>query len=163
MDRLKSSLSSVSTVIGTELVKTLNEWIGKVQETIDGIKQLGRWLGITKKDTNEFTEAADEMSETLAQGAAPAFEATTEAAEDAAPAVQEVGKAAEDAEPKVRLLTEASDDAAESVKLWAAANRTSSQQMIEDSALRLTNLLSGLWEGTGSGTRVGPSLSGCSG
>ena len=32
MDRLKSSLSSVSTFIGTELIKTLNEWIGKIQE-----------------------------------------------------------------------------------------------------------------------------------
>ena len=141
MDRLKSSLSSVSTFIGTELIKTLNEWIGKVQETIDGIKQLGRWLGITKKDTNEFTEAADEMSETLAQGAAPAFEDTTEAAEDAAPAVKKVGTEARKAEPKIADLTEVTDDAAESVKLWAAANRTSSRQMIEDSALRLSNLL----------------------
>ena len=141
MDRLKSSLSSVSTFIGTELIKTLNEWIGKVQETIDGIKQLGRWLGFAKDETNEFTEAADEMAEVLGDGTAPAIEVTREAAEEAAPAVQEVGNAAGEAAPKVRQLGEASDDAAESVKLWAAANRDSSQQMIKDSALRLKNLL----------------------
>ena len=141
MDELKSSLSSVSTFIGTILIEQLNEWIGEIKKTVDGIKQLGKWLGITKKDTNEFTEAADEMSETLAKGATPAFEDTTEAAEDAAPAVKQVGVEARKAEPKIADLTEVTDDAAESVKLWASANRESSRQMIEDSALRLRNLL----------------------
>ena len=142
MDEVKGSLSSVSTVIGTRLIKDLNFLIKDIKKVVDGVKQLGRWLGLAEKDTNEFTEAADEMAETLGDGTAPAIVITTEAAEEAAPAVKEVGKAAEDAEPKVRRLTEASDGAAESVKLWAAANRASSQQMIEDSALRLTNLLS---------------------
>ena len=102
---------------------------------------LAKVMGWAKDDTNEFTEAADEMAEVLGDGTAPAIEVTREAAEEAAPAIEEVGKAAEDAEPKVRLLTEASDDAAESVKLWAAANRDSSKRMIKDSALRLKNLL----------------------
>ena len=141
MDEVKGSLSGVATVIGTRLIKDLNFLISDIGKVVDLVKQLGRWLGLAKDDTNEFTEAADEMAEVLGDGTAPAIEVTREAAEEASPAIAEVGKAAEDAEPKVRLLTEASDDAAESVKLWAAANRASSQQMIEDSALRLKNLL----------------------
>ena len=141
MDQLKSSVSGVSTFIGTILIKELNKWISEIKKTVDGIKQLGRWLGITKDDTNEFTEAADEMAEVLGDGTAPAIVITTEAAEEAALAVQEVGDQAAIATPKVRTLTEATDEAAASVKLWAAANRASSQQMIEDSALRLSNLL----------------------
>ena len=141
MDRLKSSLSSVSTFIGTILIEELNEWIGKIQETIDGIKQLGRWLGIVQDDTNEFTEAADEMARCLATEPRRLLRSRERPQRRLRLPSQEVGKAAEDAEPKVRRLTEASDDAAESVKLWAAANRASSQQMIEDSALRLKNLL----------------------
>ena len=116
MDRLKSSLSSVSTFIGTELIKTLNEWIGKVQETIDGIKQLGRWLGIVQDDTNEFTEAADEMAETLGDGTAPAIVITTEAAEEAAPAVAKMGDEAETASDKVEVLTSTSRTGAEVIE-----------------------------------------------
>ena len=141
VDVLKNSFSSMATQIGSVLIPILTGLIASLNFIGKGLDWVGETLGFAKDDTNEFTEAADEMSETLAQGAAPAFEDTTEAAEDAAPAVREVGKVAEDAEPKVRRLTEASDEAAESVKLWAAANRASSQQMIEDSALRLTNLL----------------------
>ena len=122
MDRLKSSLSSVSTFIGTELIKTLNEWIGKVQETIDGIKQLGRWLGITKKDTNEFTEAADEMAEVLGDGTAPAIVITTEAAEEAAPAVAKMGDEAETASDKVEVLTSTSRTGAEVVEALRVAS-----------------------------------------
>ena len=141
MDELKSSFGRIATEIGSVLIPILTGLIEALDFMGKGLDSVANVLGWAKPEVNEFTEAADEMAEVLGDGTAPAIEVTREAAEEAAPAIAEVGKAAEGAEPKVRLLTEASDDAAESVKLWAAANRASSQQMIEDSALRLKNLL----------------------
>ena len=141
VNELKNSFGSMATQIGSALIPILNGAVEALNSMGKGLDWVAKVMGWAKDDTNEFTEAADEMSETLAKGAAPAFEDTAEAAEDAAPAVKKVGTEARKAEPKIADLTEVTDDAAESVKLWAAANRASSRQMIEDSALRLRNLL----------------------
>ena len=101
MDEVKGSLSRVSTVIGARLIKDLNFLISDIGKVVDGVKQLGKWLGLAKDDTNEFTEAADEMAETLGDGTAPAIVITTEAAEEAAPAVEAMGNEVATATVKV--------------------------------------------------------------
>ena len=141
MDELKNSFGKIGTQIGSVLIPILNGLVRSLNFIGKGLDWVGDTLGFAKDDTNEFTEAADEMSETLAEGAAPAFEATTEAAEDATVEIAEVGKASQITTKSVETLSTATEEVTEATKLWAAANRASSQQMIEDSALRLTNLL----------------------
>ena len=141
IDVLKNSFGSMATQIGSVLIPILTGLVESLNFIGKGLDWVGETLGFAKDDTNEFTEAADEMSETLAQGAAPAFEATTEAAEDATVEIAEVGKASQITTKSVETLSTATEEVTEGTKLWAAANRASSQQMIEDSALRLTNLL----------------------
>ena len=116
MDEVKGSLSSVSTVIGTRLIKDLNFLISDIGKVIDGVKQLGRWLGLAEDDTNEFTEAADEMAEVLGDGTAPAIVITTEAAEEAAPAVEAMGNEVATATGKVAELTSTSRTGAEVIE-----------------------------------------------
>ena len=141
IDVLKNSFGSMATQIGSVLIPILTGLVEALNFIGKGLDWVGETLGFAKDDTNEFTEAADEMSETLAQGAAPAFEDTTEAAEDTTVEIAEVGKASQITTKSVETLTTATEEVTEATKLWAAANRSSSQQMIEDSALRLSNLL----------------------
>ena len=72
--------------------------------------------GITKKDTNEFTEAAGEMAETLGDGTAPAIVITTKAAEEAAPAIEKMGNEVATATGKVAELTSTSRTGAEVIE-----------------------------------------------
>ena len=116
MDEVKGSLSRVATVIGKRLIKDLNFLIKDIKKVVDGVKQLGRWLGLAEKDTNEFTEAADDMAEVLGDGTAPAIVITTEAAEEAAPAIAKMGDEAETASDKVEVLTSTSRTGAEVIE-----------------------------------------------
>ena len=141
VDELKNSFGSMATQIGSVLIPILTGLVEALNSMGKGLDWVAKVMGWAKDDTNEFTEAADEMSETLAKGAAPAFEATTEAAEDATVEIEEVGKASLKTTKSVKTLTTATEEVTDATKLWAAANRASSQQMIEDSALRLRNLL----------------------
>ena len=89
-----------------------------------GLDWVAKVMGWAKDDTNEFTEAADEMAEVLGDGTAPAIVITTEAAEEAAPAVAKMGDAAETATGKVAdPYQHVADQCAEVVEALGVAGR----------------------------------------
>ena len=129
MDRLKSSLSSVSTFIGTELIKTLNEWIGKIQETIDGIKQLGRWLWYRERGHERIHRSRRRNGrDAWRRNGAGYRRITTEAAEEAAPAIEKMGNEVATATKKVAELTSTSRTGAEVIEAYGSSRWTPSPQ-----------------------------------
>ena len=97
MDELKSSFGSIATANRVYvLIPILNGLVEALNSMGKGLDWVAKVMGWAKDDTNEFTEAADEMAETLGDGTAPAIEVTREAAEEAAPAIEKMGNEVRD-------------------------------------------------------------------
>ena len=62
MDELKSSFGRIATQIGSVLIPILTGLIEALDFMGKGLDSVANFMGWAKDDTNEFTEAADEMS-----------------------------------------------------------------------------------------------------
>ena len=116
VDVLKNSFSSMATQIGSVLIPILTGLVEALNSMGKGLDWVAKVMGWAKDDTNEFTEAADEMAEVLGDGTAPAIVITTEAAEEAAPAVAKMGDEVATATGKVAELTSTSRTGAEVIE-----------------------------------------------
>ena len=116
VDELKNSFGSMATQIGSVLIPILTGLVEALNSMGKGLDWVAKVMGWAKDDTNEFTEAADEMAKTLGDGTAPAIEVTREAAEEAAQAVEKMGNEVATATGKVAELTSTSRTGAEVIE-----------------------------------------------
>ena len=96
-----------------------------------GLDWVAKAMGWAKDDTNEFTEAADEMAETLGDGTAPAIESPPKPQRKPRPPSQRWVTRLQTATGKVAELTSTSRTGAEVIEALRVARTLDAKSAIE--------------------------------